>query len=133
MMVAIERIPWPPTPQSIISVFIIYDLRIYDLRFFLCGLLLLQVALESLHTLTTGNDDTHTVVVDLIADGLCDLGHILRNGVYHLQMILREAEALTDRLKLIRAGRILTARHRRRQVVGDDHGDIRILVDAHSR
>ena len=87
------------------------------------------MALESLHTLTTGDDDTHAVIVDLIVDGLRDLGHILRNGVHHLQMILREAEALTDGLKLIRAGRILTTRHRRRQVVGDDHGDIRILVD----
>ena len=40
----------------------------------LCGFFLFEVALEGLHALTTGDDDTHTVIVDLIADGLRNLG-----------------------------------------------------------
>jgi hypothetical protein len=41
------------------------------------------------------------VIVDLIADSSSNLGHVLGDGVHHLQMILRETKALADSLELI--------------------------------
>ena len=69
------------------------------------------------------------MIVDLIADGLSDLGHVLGDGVHHLQMIFRETQALADSLELIGTSRILPACHSRSQVIRDNHGDVCILVD----
>ena len=69
------------------------------------------------------------MIVDLIADGLRDLGHVLGDRVHHLQMVFRKTKSLTDGLELIGTSRVLSACHRSGQVIRDDDSDVGILVD----
>ena len=95
----------------------------------MCSLLLLQVTLQRLHTLTTRNDDADSMIVDFLLDGLLDFSHILRQGNHHLQMLFADTQATTDSLELVGTSRVLTARHSGGKVVGDDNCDVGILVD----
>ena len=70
------------------------------------------------------------MIVDLVANGLCDLWHILGDGVHHLKVLLAQPQTFTDGLKLIGASRILSTCHRGSEVVADDHCDISILIDS---
>ena len=87
------------------------------------------MTLQCLHTLTTWDDDTDTVIVDLLTDRLGDLLHVLRQWHHHFQVVVAQAQAPADRLELIRTGRVLSTCHCRRQVITDDDGDIGILID----
>ena len=87
------------------------------------------MALQCLHALTTWNDDTGAVIVDLVADGLCNLRHVLGQGNNHLQVFVAQSQATTDGFKLISTGRVLSTCHTCGQVVADDDSDVGILVD----
>ena len=52
---------------------------LFTLLLFL-GFLLLQVTLQSLHTLTTRNNHADTVIVDFVVDDLLDFVHVLGQG-----------------------------------------------------
>ena len=69
------------------------------------------------------------MIVDFLTQNLGDLRHVLRQGNYHMQMLVAQAKSAADGLELIRASRVLTAGHTRCQVVANDHGDVGILVD----
>ena len=69
-------------------------------------------------------------ILDLLADGLGDLGHVLRKRSDDLQVVLAHAQTTADSLKLVGTGTILTTRHGGREVVGEDHDDVGVLVDS---
>ena len=87
------------------------------------------MTLQCLHALTARNNHAGTFVVDFVTDNLRNLGHVLWQGNDDFQVFVAEAQSAADGFELVRTGRILSARHTRRQVVTDDDGDVGILID----
>ena len=87
------------------------------------------MSLEGLYALAARYDDADAVVVDFLAYDACDFGHVLGQGHYDVEVFLADAQSAADGLELVGAGRVLSARHGRGEVVGDDDRNVGILVD----
>ena len=82
-----------------------------------------------MHTLTAWNDDTHSMILDFLAQYLGDFWHVLGQWNNCLQVLLSHAKTTADGFNLVGAGRILTTSHTCCQVVADDDGDVSTLID----
>ena len=87
------------------------------------------MTLQRLHALATGNDHTHALVLNFLAQYTRDFRHVFGNGHHHFQVLIVEAEAPANGFKLVGSCRILPASHSRCQVVAYDHSYIGVLVD----
>ena len=69
------------------------------------------------------------MVVQFLLDGTRYLLHVLGQRNHHLQVFVADTQSAADGLKLVGAGRVLSARHGRCQVVADDDRDVSTFVD----
>lgn len=99
MTVAIERMPCPPTPESMMS------------RFMVVLLFFCVVAFGGLDALAARDDDRNPFVFDLFADRAADLLHVLGQGYHDADVFGLHAQSGADLLEASRAGRILAAGH----------------------
>src|SRR5574344_431208 len=82
-----------------------------------------------LYALPSWYDYRYSVVFNLFANGACYLLHVLWQRYHHAHMFRFNAKTDADSLKLIGACRVLSASHSCCEVVGDNHRDIRLVVD----
>ena len=90
----------------------------------------LQVPLKRLYALSAGNDYRRAVVLDLLAEHLLDLLHVLGQRHDDAHMFRRHADAGAYLLQPACSRRVLAAGHTRREVIGDEHYHVRIGVHA---
>src|SRR5690554_6346814 len=114
MVAAMDKMPCPPTPAKMISIFIMLCFSVFEL--FSCGFsfflkFLAHTFVKGLHAFTTGDDDRHPVVFHFFPEHLHVLFVVPAQRFDYADVVLLNAKAFTDLFDLAQGGRGLSSSH----------------------
>lgn len=121
IIVAMERMPCPPTPESMMSFFMLV----------VCGLLfvfLFGFACECLDAFAARDYDGEAVVVEFLLDGGGYGVHVFWEGLDDEEVVAVESESEADGFVFVEACGVLSAGHGSGEVVGYDDCHWRVGV-----